>query len=109
MPKGGMKRPAHVIKLVEALRDHLAQAGIPAEIDAEAIPDTKLHRIYVVSPKFKTIPFMDQQSLVWRITENALPFEKQLLISGIVTLSGEEASELGRAKDKKGLRRRKTA
>lgn len=87
-----VKRPPdHITKLMDALRDGLKQAGISALVDCEAIPTTKLHRVVVLAPKFKPLPHSDRQSLVWRIAENTLPFEEQLLISSIYTLTPEEA------------------
>jgi hypothetical protein len=104
-----VKPPYHVDKLTQALRVRLGQAGIHAKVGSQPIAATKLYRIIILAPEFKAMPHSDRQSLVWRIAESALPVDKQLLISSILTLDPGEAGVATKSKKKKTTRSRKTA
>jgi len=109
MAKVNRRRPAYLTKLIDALETDLERAGLPAVVKSEPIPTTKLHRVTVLASKFKALPHSDRQSLVWRIADNALPFEKQILISSILTLTPEEAGVRQQRAGRPSPRRRKTA
>lgn len=83
--------PAFVDRLKKAIVDGLKIAGIPAEVDSEPVPTTKLHRVIVLAPKFKALKHTERQDLVWRIAEQALSPDEQLRISMILTLTPDEA------------------
>lgn len=104
-----VKTPGPIQHLITALHDGLKKAGIKAIIDSEKVPQTKLHRILVLADQFEQVPPSERQSLVWRIAQNVLTFDQQLLVSGIWTLTSEEAgmTEQGRPGSKKSTRHRK--
>lgn len=85
-----MRTPVHVKKLTEALGTGLRDAGIRAEIEAEPVPGTRLHRVYVVAAKFKALNPFERQDLVWRIAQATLTQDEQFLISMIMTLTPQE-------------------
>lgn len=96
----GHPRPAQVKtkkdaikRLKTALAEELGSRGIEAEIDSERIPATKVHRIWVLSPKFKKMMHTERQDLVWRIADQVLSPAERLSISMIVTLTPEEAGD----------------
>ena len=78
---------------VERLRDvlfhGLKQAGIPAKIDIQRIPSTRLHRVLVVSRQFERLRPSECQDLVWRIVGQHFDHDDQLRISMIWTLPPE--------------------
>jgi hypothetical protein len=104
-----VKPPYHVDKLTRVLRTRLGLAGINAEVGSQPIPATKLYRIIILAPEFKAMPQSDRQSLVWRIADSAIPVDKQLLISSILTLDPGEVGVATKSKKKKTTRSRKTA
>lgn len=83
-------RPKFVTKLVDALSQTLAELGIDAEVDSQAVPGTKLHRIMVVSRKFDKMRYTEAQNVVSRIAESVLTPQEQLRISMILTLTPKE-------------------
>jgi hypothetical protein len=78
-------------RLQSALIAGLKTGGISAEVDIEPVEMTKLHRVTVLAPKFKKMMHSERQDLVWRIAEQVLTPEEQLLISMILTLTPAEA------------------
>lgn len=86
-----LRQPAHLKRLLDALKEGLLQGGITATIAAEAISRTKLHRVIVLTDQFEALPPSERQSLVWRIADGVLSFDEKLLISSILTLTPEEA------------------
>lgn len=101
--------PAHVTKLMKVLRDRLKAAEIPATVESERIPTTRLYRIIVLAEKFKSMPHSDRQSLVWRIAESVLSVDEQLLISSILTLEPAEIGWTDKPRGKRAVRSTKTA
>ena len=101
-----LKQPTHVRKLLGALETALRKAGIRAFIDTERIPATKLHRIVVLTEQFEALSPSERQNLVWRIAQQVLDFDEQLLVSSILTLTPEEAGITAHP-TKKAARRRK--
>ncbi len=87
------KPPAFVRRVQDAIKA-VATAGIPARVASEPIRGTKLVRFAVLSSKFEPLTHSERQGIVWRIVERALPPNEQLLISGIMTLTPEEAGEV---------------
>jgi hypothetical protein len=83
--------PVFVQRLRTALTDTLKDSGIKAEVWAEPVPTTRLYRVWVTAPKFKSLKHSERQSLVWRIAESALPPDEQMRISMIVTMTPQEA------------------
>ena len=84
--------PPFLTRLESALVEGLQEAGIPAKVQYERIPTTRLYRLYVLAPKFKALRPMDRQDLVWRIADHAVPFKELLRVSTIQTLTPEELS-----------------
>lgn len=84
------KTPAHVEKLVEALRTGLRRTGVRAEIAAEPIEGTRLYRVFVIAPTFRTLWFSERQILVWSIAKAVLTQEEQFLIASIHALTRQE-------------------
>lgn len=68
----------------------LAEAGIQATIRTEAIPQTKLTRVQIVSPTFRQLRHSERQDLVWRIIGQHFTANEQLHISMIMTLATQE-------------------
>lgn len=89
-----MKKPLFVKRLKDALTEGLKNAGIVARVAYERVPTTKLYRFAVLAGKFESLTHSERQSLVWRIAEQALPPDEQILISKILTLTPEEAGEV---------------
>lgn len=87
-----VKAPAFVGRIRRALTEDLTRAGIPAEVETEAIKGTKLHRVTVIAPKFARLRFSERQAFVWRIVDQALDKREQLFISTILTLTPSEAA-----------------
>jgi hypothetical protein len=85
------KRPAFQQQLKSILLDGLKLGGIKAKVSSEPVPRTKLLRVLVTSPQFEELRPSERQDLVWRIVANALPREKELLVSMIYTLTPTEA------------------
>ena len=86
------KQPEFVTLLSEALKKGLKNGGIHAEVESEAVPGTKLHRVVVISPNFRSVRQGERQDLVWRIADEALTPEHKLRISMILTLTPAEMS-----------------
>lgn len=84
--------PAFLSTLRAALTKGLKAAGISAKIESEPIPGTKLHRVLVLAPKFKSLKPSERQDLVWRIADQVLTQEEQLRISMMLTMTPDEAS-----------------
>lgn len=82
--------PAFLEHMKTALVEKLKAGGIDAEVDTEHVPRTKLHRVLVVAPQFKSMPHYERQDLVWRIAEQTLSPDEQLLVSMILTLTPDE-------------------
>ena len=76
--------------LTEALADCLKKAGIDAEVSYERVLHTKLRRFTVIAKKFKSMRPSERQDLVWRIADQALVADEQLLVSMILTLTPDE-------------------
>ena len=77
--------------LREVLVTYLRKAGIEdAKVKTERVRDTKLHRVMVVSERFKHLKFTERQDLIWRIASQALTPDEQLRISMILTVTPEE-------------------
>jgi hypothetical protein len=89
-----VKTPSFVTRLKNALISDLRTADIPARVAYERVPTTRLFRFAVLAERFDALPHSERQGLVWRIVERTLPPEEQLLISGILTLTPEEAGEV---------------
>ncbi|MBI1785485.1 hypothetical protein HYR69_10110 [Candidatus Sumerlaeota bacterium] len=77
-------------KVRRVLLDGLRGAAIPAKIETENIPTTKLCRVRVLTPKFKKLRHFERQNLVWRIIDHGLDKDEQLRISMILTLTPDE-------------------
>jgi hypothetical protein len=77
-------------RLRNVLAKGLAEAGIQATIRTEAIPQTKLTRVQIISPTFKQLRHSERQDLVWRIIGQHLTPSEQLHISMIMTLASQE-------------------
>jgi hypothetical protein len=60
-------------------------------VDYEPVAGTKLYRFVVLAPKFKSLRHSERQDLVWRIAQRLLPFDEQILISMILTMTPQEA------------------
>ncbi|MCX7014633.1 MAG: hypothetical protein NTW86_19125 [Candidatus Sumerlaeota bacterium] len=85
------RTPPFLANLKKSLIDVLKENGIVAEVDTEPVPTTRMHRVYVLAPRFKAMRHSERQELVWRIAEKTLPTEDQFRISMILTLTPEEA------------------
>ena len=80
-----------VHRLKRALVEGLGVAGVDdVEVLAESIPGTHLHRITVVSEKFRQLQFSERQDLLWRIIRQRLTPEQELRISMILTLTPDD-------------------
>jgi hypothetical protein len=86
------KPPAFLDRLKGALMDALKANGIPAKVDAEPVPTTRLYRLAVLAPKFRVLKHSERQNIVWRIAERALSPDEQMRISMILTLTPDEAN-----------------
>ena len=73
-----------------ALEDGLNIAGIEAKVTTEAIKGTKLARVMVTAPGFKSLRPSERQDLVWRIMSGYFERDEQLRISMILTLTPDE-------------------
>ena len=76
--------------LTGALEAGLQRAGIDAEVSHEPVPHTKLRRFTVIAKKFKSMRPSERQDLVWRIADQVLVPDEQLLVSMILTLTPDE-------------------
>lgn len=85
------KSPEFLETLKRALADSLKEAGIEARISSERVPGTKLHRVWVLAPRFGRMMHPERQNFVWRIAKRAISPDDQMRISMIVTLTDEEA------------------
>ena len=83
--------PDFAERLRTSLVEGLKAAGIRAEVQSEAVPMTKLHRVLVLAAKFRHLKQYERQDLVWRIMEKNLSPDEQLRISMILTLTPAEA------------------
>lgn len=77
-------------RLVDAIRNGLAAAGIAAQVRTEPIRGTKLHRVYATAPAFKKLQHSERQGLVWRIVDASFPSDERFRISMIRTLTPDE-------------------
>lgn len=78
-------------RIKEALVSELKTRGIDAKVDTQKVPTTKLHRVWVLAPKFGKLKHTERQDLDWRIADTVLTPEEQLNISMILTLTPDEA------------------
>jgi len=85
--------PSFLERLKTALISALAANDISAKVRTERVPTTKLYRLAVLAPKFKTLKHSERQNLVWRIADSALSPDEQLHISMILTLTPDEVEE----------------
>ena len=83
--------PPFVTKLRKALVDSLMAHGVNAKVSVQAVPTTKLYRVFVRAEQFKHMRHSERQSVVWRIADSALSPEDQMRISMILTLTDDEA------------------
>ena len=74
------------------LEEGLAIGGINAKVSTEAVRGTKLTRVLVAAPGFKSLRPSERQDLVWRILGSSLNHEDQLRISMVTTLTPDELS-----------------
>jgi hypothetical protein len=88
-------QPAFLTHLTNALVDTLKGSGIQAKVKSQRVPGTKLYRLSVYSPQFKKMYHSERQSLVWRVADRAISPDDQMRISMILTLTGEEAKDMG--------------
>jgi hypothetical protein len=84
------KYPVFVSRLHRALRAGLNQAGIEAAIRHENVPSTKLYRFLVVAKKFENMAPSERQHVVWRLADQVLSEDEQMLVSMILTLTPDE-------------------
>ena len=77
-------------RVVEALREGLGRLGIPAEVEAERVPDVEFSRVYVTAPAFANLWYSERQDLVWRILDEHFSRDEQFHISGIHTMTPDE-------------------
>ena len=82
--------PPFVLRLTSTLTDELARVGVKADVFAERIAGTKVHRIHVIAPKFKGFTHFERQNLVWGIAEGTLTTDDRLCISTILTATPDE-------------------
>jgi|GEM_PF-5619796 len=82
--------PKFLHKLETEILGELGKVGISARIITEPVRSTKLHRVCVLSDKFKHMKPSERQDLIWRIAGNALSKEEQMRISMILTLTQDE-------------------
>jgi hypothetical protein len=88
----GVKAPPSFLRLVEkALIDTLAANGVRAKVQGQRISGTKLYRLAVLSPQFKSLRELERQDLVWRIVDKAVSRDDQMRIAVILTLTPDEA------------------
>ena len=77
-------------RLKRVLKAGLKVGGIDAKVSTEPIKGTKLARVMVTSPGFKSLRPSERQNLVWRIVGNSFDQKEQLLVSMILTLTPDE-------------------
>ena len=76
--------------LTDALEDALRRVGIDGEVSHEPVPQTRLRRFTVIAKKFKGMRPSERQDLVWRIADQVLAPDEQLLVSMILTVTPDE-------------------
>jgi acid stress-induced BolA-like protein IbaG/YrbA len=74
----------------QILREDLRKSGLDVDVRIEPIPDTRLHRVIIVSQQIQQLGPAERQNLVWRIIGEHLTRDEQLQISMILTLSPDE-------------------
>jgi hypothetical protein len=77
-------------RLRRVLDEGLAIGGIDARVSTESVRGTKLTRVLVTAPGFKSLRPSERQDLVWRIVGASFDREEQLRISMILTLTPDE-------------------
>src|SRR5438045_973003 len=77
-------------RIRQSLTEGLALGGIRAKIETESVPGTRLHRVLVTAPLFRTLRPSERQDLVWRIIAETFNYAEQLQISMIMTLTPNE-------------------
>jgi hypothetical protein len=93
MPQVIERGVAFADRLQEALREGLAQRGIRAEVTAERVPTTRLHRAVVAARQFRHMPFSERQEVVWTILRDRFTPEERLQVSIVHTLTPAEMGE----------------
>ena len=88
--RGTASQRAFAEKLGQVLVQGLGQAGIPAKVEFEPIPATRLVRVLLTARKFRNLRPSERQDLVWRIVASHFKPDEQLKISMINTLTPEE-------------------
>jgi hypothetical protein len=73
-------------RLEKHMEEQLAKAGLDADVIVEAVPSTKLHRVYVIAKEFEHLTHSERQDLVWRLANEVLTPDEGILISIIYTL-----------------------
>lgn len=82
--------PAFVAQLTSALSTELSRLGVRAEVFAERIAGTRVHRVYVIAPKFKDFKHFERQGLVWSVADKTLSADDRLAITTILTYTPGE-------------------
>ncbi|NOT01027.1 MAG: hypothetical protein HOP29_10405 [Phycisphaerales bacterium] len=77
-------------RLRDALVTDLAQTDIKAKVETELVRGTRLHRVWVIAPKFARLRPRERQDLVWRIVDRHFNPDDQLRISMIFTVTPSE-------------------
>lgn len=85
--------PVFVQTLRDALVARLGDVGLQCEVEYEPVQGTKMYRFFVYSDGFAEMGYTERQSLIWRITENALPPHDAIKVSMILTLTPDEVGE----------------
>jgi ribosome maturation factor RimP len=80
-------------RLRRVLSDNLDNLGLTnSDVSVQSVPHTDVVRVFLKNSKFKSMPQMERQELVWRILDEKLPDEDEKLhISTVLTLTPEEA------------------
>lgn len=88
------RAPQYVDHLMQQLESGLRSVGISAKAEWEPVGGgTRLYRIWVTARKFREMGYSERQSLVWRIAEKALPDNRLVHVSMILTLTPDEAKD----------------
>jgi acid stress-induced BolA-like protein IbaG/YrbA len=77
-------------RVKKTLKADLGKSGLEVDVQTEAIPNTRLHRVIIVSRQLQELGPAERQDLVWRIMGEHFSRDEQLRVSMILTLAPDE-------------------
>ena len=76
--------------LQQVLAEGLRDVGLEVTVRVEPIPETRLHRVFVITSQRDRLKPSEWQNVLWRIIHHRLGEDAEFRISMILTLTPED-------------------